>query len=671
MKRLLVITNQPTAAEAIRVCLDAKSYAVIAEENVSNATAILSSGLADAVLLDAELTDVHAIRAIDEINTVAPNCPLLVLASQKQWEWEEDAFVRGVAQVLAKPVRARMLNAVLNRLLAPTAVVPEKTRSEESASRIMRVEGAARSGPFQSLSALRSFSGVLTHSLQTEALLKEFLLRLREAIGVNRAAIFLRKPAAVIGGGESATAEPPLESACAIGIEPALLRRFTLSLEYGIGRHARKHGRILRASSSETGADSEVHREFQALGVETAVPILDRETLLGVAVLDDRLTGEAYSSEELALIFHMLEELGLAVRNSWQHDELSASHSLIADIFANLECGCILVGAGPCVLQFNAAARHILLPGDTGKRALAFQDLPQELGSKAFGVIQSGTSVPAFRYQFRDRPDAHYRVTVNPFKPEASGAANAALLLIEDITQAEKAQRLEVEASNLRLITSMAEHLAHEIGNSLVPISTHQQLLEDKFEDREFRESLSEALASGVKRISRLANQMVFLAREKTDFADKIRISELIVEAFREAHTFFADKIARLNFDKSSEPWVVAGDHKALRHAFSEVMLNALQANPDDPNVAVHVEETTGEGGRHVLNVEVRDAGKGFTDETAHKAPDPFFSTRTVGLGLGLTVTRKIIESHHGRIQINPSREGEHGVVRISLPLSQ
>ena len=113
---------------------------------------------------------------------------------------------------------------------------------------------------------------------------------------------------------------------------------------------------------------------------------------------------------------------------------------------------------------------------------------------------------------------------------------------------------------------------------------------------------------------------------------------------------------------------MIAGDKKALRHAFSEVILNALQANPKDPNVAVRITEE-GPKSSPCLRVEVHDTGAGFTRETAEKAPEPFYSTRNVGLGLGLTVTRKIIEDHLGSLEIQPSDRGP-GVVKISLPLS-
>jgi len=80
----------------------------------------------------------------------------------------------------------------------------------------------------------------------------------------------------------------------------------------------------------------------------------------------------------------------------------------------------------------------------------------------------------------------------------------SALLTADDLTQTEQLQRLEVEAANLRLIKTMADRLAHEVGNAMVPLSTHQQLLGEKFKDQEFRESLDHAMADSVKRVTRL-----------------------------------------------------------------------------------------------------------------------------------------------------------------------
>jgi nitrogen fixation/metabolism regulation signal transduction histidine kinase len=70
-----------------------------------------------------------------------------------------------------------------------------------------------------------------------------------------------------------------------------------------------------------------------------------------------------------------------------------------------------------------------------------------------------------------------------------------------------------------------------------------------------------------------------------------------------------------------------------------------------------------------VLEIEIQDNGAGFSPEALEKVPQPFFTTRNVGLGLGMTVSRKIIETHHGKLEIMPPKTGQPGIVRISLPV--
>src|SRR5208282_5357619 len=142
------------------------------------------------------------------------------------------------------------------------------------------------------LEALRNFSGILGHSLKPQALLREFLLLLREVIGVNRAVIFLRTPSMILGSPAPEQEDRCLRSACAIGLEQSFLEHFALNLTSGMGAYLRKHGRILKNTSPEVQANREMAREFQLVGGVVAIPILDRETLLGVAVLDERLTGD-------------------------------------------------------------------------------------------------------------------------------------------------------------------------------------------------------------------------------------------------------------------------------------------------------------------------------------------------------------------------------------------
>jgi len=337
---------------------------------------------------------------------------------------------------------------------------------------------------------------------------------------------------------------------------------------------------------------------------------------------------------------------------------------MMTDVLRELSSACIVFGRDLKVLHANKAARRHFGRKNERTGALEFSDLPQVLGAKVYQVLKTGAALEPFRYEPENSPGTTYNVSVVPFQRGKVAMPSSVLLTADDLSQSEQLRKLEVEAGNLRLVRTMADRLAHEIGNAMVPLSTHQQLLAEKFKDAEFRESLDHALAGGVKRVSRLLNQMRFLARDGQLQTEVFGVEKLIEEAYQDAAQQQPMEGARLKFENNGQPIVVSGDRAALKHALSEILLNALQANPKSPEIGVKL-QSVGGGTNSAVTIEVQDNGVGFTAEAARKIPSPFYTTRNVGLGLGLAVSQKIIETHHGKLEIVPSPSG---LVRVSLP---
>lgn len=672
MKTVLVLTPHPDFADTIRTGLNPEQYRVVHRVTLEEAEPLLAHGLVQVCLLDLEMDGVKGVWVLEKIRRQDSKCPLVVVSDTKQPEWEEEAYLQGVAHVLAKPVRPRLLTALLDRLLATPRATPAPAPSPATpAAPAPTSFDTARftepaTGAFQSADVLRDFSSILTHSLDSAALLKQFLLLLRRIVSLNRAAIFLRQQYAEIGGAPALDESRRMRAACAIGVPSNLLENFELSLETGIGGQLLKLGRILRRHSDEARNDLDVQKEFELLGGQVAVPMFDRETLIGVAVLDGRVTGEPLVNSELELIFHLLEQVSLAVRNIWLHDQLASNNDMMTGVLRELASACIVVSRDLKILHANKSARKFFGKGSRDASDLEFTDVPQQLGSKVYHVLRTGTAVPQFKFTPETEKNAVYQVTIVPFQRHSSTQPASALLIADDLTQSEQLRRLEVEASNLRLVKTMADRLAHEVGNAMVPLSTHQQLLAEKYRDAEFRASLDTALADGVKRVTRLVNQMRFLARDAVASQDAFPIAPLIEEAYLEARKHQPAKAAQLKCDTGGKPIVVTGDRAALKHALTEVIINALQANPSDAKIGVRLE--AGDEQHAGLSIEVQDNGEGFTPEAMQRAAAPFYTTRNVGLGLGLAVTRKIIETHHGRLEIVAPKTGHAGIIRISLP---
>jgi signal transduction histidine kinase/DNA-binding NarL/FixJ family response regulator len=672
MRTALVIAPTSALAAAVRQALGPDRYRVLEHTELREDELRLTAHAVDVCILDVDLTSVEPIRQIERLRRVLPQSPIILYAGDSQRGWEEDAYLLGVNHILSKPVRARVLDSLLERIFSTSAPAsPAPARLPEPARLPVDARPALDSErvPTRTLETLRSYSSVLSHTLSAESMLREFLLLLRGIIGVNRAAIFLRQPAP--GSSTAALTSPGqrLYSACAMGLTPGVLEHFELSLETGIGGRLFRSGRLLRRDSDEVDRDPQLRKEFDLLGAQVAIPVLDRETLVGVAVFDGRVTGEPVSNEELALIFHLLEQLGQAVRNIWLHDKVAARHEMMFDILRHLKSGCVVVGADLSVLHANEMARACFPRVNRPAEAFDFNDLPQVIGSKVYEVLKTGQPVSDYHYRPLAAPGQHFQITITPFRRDNGSTPTAALLVVEDCVPGDRIRQLEIETANLRLVQQMAERLAHEIGNAVVPISTHQQLIQERIRDPDFQQSLAGAMEEGVRRVTRLVDQMRFLARDRVGKVETVPVKQLIEEAFREARSYHPSTTVLLQFEASGEPLTLSCDRQGMQHAFAEIILNALQANSQSCQVQVRTRTETDSSGSRWAQIEVQDSGTGFSAEAAGKASEPFFTTRNVGLGLGLAVTNKIIQTHCGKMEIPPPRLGSPGLVRVSLPL--
>ena len=445
MKTILVLASHPELAESVRAALDPARYRMVHRLNSDEAEPLLEHALVQICVVDSEVADTQGVWLFEKIRRRLPNVPIIVYAAEGPWALEEETYLAGVKIVLRKPVRARMLEAILESPVPsalPSRAMVSQRPPPPAKDAPPRAPRPGSESTLRTLQSWREFSSLLADALSTDALLKKFLHQLREITGVNRAAIFLRQPAAsghagATGGGRS------LRSACAIGLSSGVLEEMELSLDTGLGGCVFQQGRILWRDSAEAQADAEIEREFSLLGAQVVVPILDRQTLVGLAAFDRRITGEPLSQDELEIIFHVLEEVGLAIRNIWFHDQLAANQRMLANVLQQFSSGCVVVGRDLNILHCNETARRFL-HGSKREADLQFSDLPVVLGGKVYQVLKSGAALAPFRFQPADAPKAVYQVSIVPLSSRPGAAPDSALMVIEDRTQVEQLHQLEL-----------------------------------------------------------------------------------------------------------------------------------------------------------------------------------------------------------------------------------
>src|SRR5271165_998568 len=100
MRTVLVLAQHPELAEGIRAGLNADAYRVIHRMSLEDAEPLLHYGMVNACIVDVEQTAVQGMWTIEKLRKLLPNCPLIVYTGAKHWEWEEEAYLKGVEHVL-------------------------------------------------------------------------------------------------------------------------------------------------------------------------------------------------------------------------------------------------------------------------------------------------------------------------------------------------------------------------------------------------------------------------------------------------------------------------------------------------------------------------------------------------------------------------------------------
>lgn len=238
----------------------------------------------------------------------------------------------------------------------------------------------------------------------------------------------------------------------------------------------------------------------------------------------------------------------------------------------------------------------------------------------------------------------------------------------EGMVAAIKRARSElVQAERLATIGKMAAHITHEIRNPLSSIGLNVELLEEEVAkaggDKEAAQLLA-AIKGEVDRLSRIAEQYLSVARRPRPRLVSERVEDLV----RELVAFVRPELDRAKvaievFAADDLPEVEL-DESQLRQALLNLIRNAREAMPKGGRVDIGVQRAPGSGG---VEITVDDTGTGIPEDVRGAIFDPFFTTKQRGTGLGLAVTREIIEAHGGSIACEP-RDGGGTRFRIALP---
>lgn len=338
----------------------------------------------------------------------------------------------------------------------------------------------------------------------------------------------------------------------------------------------------------------------------------------------------------------------------------AASERLGALVFDSLTAGLLVVDADGRVTLVNPAGRRMLglaeEPGGASYRDLLVNARP------LIDLVAEGLSAerPIVRRSIRvEHPNRswHFGVTVSPLGDPST--RHGAICLFSDLTAVvELEQQLQMKEALARL-GELTAGLAHEFRNGLATIHGYSRLIDPQALPAKYQPYV-QGIRQETDALGRVVTNFLNFARPESIALAEVDLEAVARRAVEELGVELPKPVA---LEVVGTFGLVAGDEILLRQTFSNLIRNAAEACEGIERPSVTIEGSVDPEER-TASVVVHDNGPGIPEADRTRIFQPFYTTRSRGSGLGLSIVQKIVLLHNGRIAVGA---GPAGGARLQL----
>jgi two-component system sensor histidine kinase AtoS len=374
--------------------------------------------------------------------------------------------------------------------------------------------------------------------------------------------------------------------------------------------------------------------------------------------------------EELGRNFNFMMEQIRRHRNELENrlQEITSLKAYTDHVLASMTNGLMTIDLKRKIVTVNEMAERII---GRGKEGIAGFSMEQVLGEQhplykiLMETLTQEKGISHIEVELKRDGESLWLIAGTSLLIGGEGKTIGALAIFQDITQIKTLEEKLRQADRLAALGTLSAGLAHEIKNPLSAIKTFVQLLPQKIGNPSFMEKFNITVPREVDRINHLVEDLLELTRKRVRSLVDLKVDSLIHqvidlhgEELKKRQIVFQDHL-----NKTILP--VHGDAETLYRAFSNLIINAIQAMPNGGTLSISSKLDSPSSS---VEITFRDTGIGMDETTAKNIFNPFFTTKDKGVGLGLALTRKIIEDHRGTIEAL-SEKGMGTTFTVLLPV--
>ncbi len=344
-------------------------------------------------------------------------------------------------------------------------------------------------------------------------------------------------------------------------------------------------------------------------------------------------------------------------------EELERNYNFHRAVLHNLSSGIIIINNEGTIIYANRSALQMLgmelvtLQNKSIKFLFADQHQGEQFLQKLFSEKKQLKSEEAF-FKGSDHKIFPIGLTTSPFHDLKDRKAYGYIVHFRDISaQIEQRRQLE-RMERLAMLGELAAGIAHEIRNPLASIKSAAQVLEESFKPDDFRSQLVSRIINAIDRSNDLLGRFFDFTRPRKPVQEFHDVEMLIDGIYLLLAPRF--KKRKINFLKNSQSGIpqIFVDPGQMEQVFMNLFLNAIDAMPNGGDLLVNIlvdsveQDDNQRKTQRMVCVQITDNGVGIPEQNLEKIFNPFFTTKSSGIGLGLSISNRLMQENGGKIEV-------------------
>lgn len=235
------------------------------------------------------------------------------------------------------------------------------------------------------------------------------------------------------------------------------------------------------------------------------------------------------------------------------------------------------------------------------------------------------------------------------------------IAVINDITAKKISEEMMIRSEKMNVAGQLAAGIAHEIRNPLTSLKGFLQLLQAGVNHKE---EYYKIMVDEIEKMEKITSELLFISKPLSGHIKAEYTQEMIDDVLALLHS--QAKMKHIQLERKSKGKIfIECDKSQIKQVLINIVKNAIESMNEPGIISIHV---------YMQNekavIDIMDEGPGIPEEIIHKLGEPFFTTKKNGTGLGLMITKQILERHGATLEILKNKE-KGSTFKLVFPLSE